>query len=106
MKVKFFQSAKGSEPVRRWLKDLSKHERRIIGEDIEAVRFGWPMGPPLVKKIESRLWEVRSTIARRETRIMFTIRGENIVLLHGFMKKTQSTPKKEIETAKKRAALI
>ena len=60
MAVVFFRTASGSEPVRDWLKSLPREQRRIIGEDIKTVQFGWPLGMPLVRKLDKRLWEVRS----------------------------------------------
>jgi hypothetical protein len=49
----FFQTETGREPVRDWLKDLPKDERRIIGEDIMTVQFRWPLGMPLVDNLGS-----------------------------------------------------
>jgi hypothetical protein len=58
--VFFFRTERGSEPVREWIKALSIVEKRIIGEDIKTVQFGWPLGMPIVRKVEPGLWEVRS----------------------------------------------
>lgn len=44
----FFKTTMGNEPVREWLKDLSKEDKKIIGSDIQTVQFGWPLGMPLV----------------------------------------------------------
>ena len=54
LKVHFYQTPAGSEPVRDWLKTLRAHERLAIGEDIKAVQFRWPLGMPLVKKPKPR----------------------------------------------------
>jgi phage-related protein len=60
LQVVFYRTDSGSEPVRKWLKDLSSQEdRKIIGEDIKTVQFGWPLGMPLVRKMEPGLWEMR-----------------------------------------------
>lgn len=56
--VNFYQSARGNEPVREWLKGLSRQDKAIIGEDLKTVEFGWPLGIPLVRKLDSNLWEV------------------------------------------------
>ena len=58
--VSFFLTTSGKEPVRDWLRSLEKEERKIIGEDIKLVQFRWPLGMPLVRKMEANLWEVRS----------------------------------------------
>lgn len=101
--VRFYKSLSGKEPVREWLLKLTKPDRAIIGEDIKTVEFGWPIGMPVVRKLGSDLWEVRSTITGgRIARVIFTISRSTMVLLHGFVKKTQKTPKPDIELAKKR----
>ena len=51
LSVVFFCSETGREPVRDWLKDFPRDDRRIIGEDIKTVQFGWPLGMPLVRKL-------------------------------------------------------
>ena len=74
----FFQTETGREPVREWLKDLPKKERRIIGEDIMTVQFRWPLGMPLVDHLGSGIWEVRSKTADMDrTNIIFRARRRN-----------------------------
>ena len=53
--VSFYKSESGKEPVREWLKSLSKEDKTIIGEDIKTVEFGWPLGMPLVRKLDRNL---------------------------------------------------
>jgi phage-related protein len=106
MRVLFYSEADGVEPVKKWLHKLTKRDRRIIGEDIKIVELGWPMGFPKVKPVDKKLWEIKSKLKDREARIIFTINGDQIILLHGFIKKTQKTPKKEKEIAKQRQAKI
>ena len=101
--VRFYKSESGNEPVREWLKALSKEDKTIIGEDIKTVEFGWPLGMPLVRKLDKALWEVRSYITNREiARVFFTVTSDIMVLLHGFKKKTQKTPDNELKIAKER----
>jgi len=101
--VRFYRSANSREPVREWLQALNRNDRRIIGDDIKTVEFGWPLGMPLVEKFEKDLWEVRSKISNGcISRVFFTIVEADMVLLHGFIKKDQKTPKKELGLAKKR----
>ena len=102
LKVYFYRSGSGQEPVRDWLKSLAAHERQAIGEDIQAVQFRWPLGMPLVKKLTGKIWEVRTQLPTRIARVLFTVKGSQIVLLHGFIKKTQSTPKTDIDLAQTR----
>lgn len=100
--VVFFRSEAGAEPVREWLKAESVDTRKRIGEDIKTVQFGWPLGMPLVRKLAPELWEVRSKIKDGIARVLFTVLGETMVLLHGFVKKAQKTPARELDTATKR----
>lgn len=101
--VRFYKSELGKEPVRDWLKNLSKKDKTIIGEDIKTIEFGWPLGMPLVRKLEKGLWEVRSDISNKEiARVLFTVKNDVMVLLHGFKKKTQKTPENDLKIAKER----
>jgi phage-related protein len=100
--VVFFQTEAGHEPVRSWLQELPKEERKAIGEDILTVQFAWPIGKPLVDAFGGGLWEVRSRLKGKIVRTLFIIHDEEIVLLHGFIKKDRKTPKPELDLAKKR----
>ena len=101
--VRFYKSGPGKEPARDWLKGLSKEDKAIIGEDIKTVEFGWPLGMPLVRKLDRALWEVRSDITNKEiARVLFTVINNVMVLLHGFKKKSQKTPLNELNIAKRR----
>ncbi len=96
LKVYFYQTPAGAEPVREWLKTLPAHERLAIGEDIKAVQFRWPLGMPLVRKLSSKVWEVRTQLPTRIARVLFTTRGSEMVLLHAFINKTRATAPHDI----------
>jgi phage-related protein len=101
----FYRSLAGTEPVRDWLKDLSPEDRAVLGTDIATVEFGWPIGMPVCRPIASRsgLWEVRSSLGgNRIARVLFCLHDGRIVLLHGFVKKTQKTPNADLDLAMKR----
>ncbi len=100
--VVFFQTDSGVEPVRRWLKTLPMSRKKAIGEDIKTVQFGWPLGMPLVEKIEPYLWEVRTNVPDGIARVLFTVDGHMMIFLHGLIKKTRKIPQKEIKTARSR----
>jgi phage-related protein len=102
LSVNFFTTEAGSEPVREWLKDLSAQDRKTIGEDIKTVQFGWPLGMPLVDHIEGDMWEIRIKLDNRIARVLFVIVDQTMILLHGFIKKAQKTPKPELDLAKQR----
>jgi phage-related protein len=101
--VVFFATTTGREPVREWLKELDRDDRREIGADLLAVQKGWPLGLPLCRSLGDGLWEVRSSLpSRRIARVIFAFDGDTIVLLNGFIKKTQKTPAGQIALALKR----
>lgn len=99
----FFATPNGNEPVRDWLLDLKESDRRIVGQDIATAEFGWPIGMPVCRPLNKGLWEIRSNISNdRIARVIFTITEDRMVLLHGFVKKTQKTPKPDLSLAIKR----
>ena len=102
LEVKFFKTDAGTEPVRKWLRELSAIDRKTLGEDIKTVQFGWPLGMPLVRKMEKDLWEVRVHLDSRIARVLFTVSSGKIILLHGFIKKSQTTPQPDLKLAKDR----
>jgi len=98
----FYRSALGSEPVREWLKTLDKADRQTVGEDIAYVQYKWPIGKPRVDHLRGPIWEVRSKIGNRIARVLFAVEESEMILLHGFIKKTQQTNPADIELATKR----
>ena len=99
----FFRTETGGEPVKEWLRSLSKADKKAIGEDIKTVQFGWPLGMPLVDSLNQGLWEIRIKLwGGRIARILFFMDNNTMVLVNGFIKKTRKTPKLELELARKR----
>jgi phage-related protein len=74
----------------------------VIGEDIAYVQFKWPIGKPRVDHLRGAIWEIRSSLGIRIARTLFAVENSQLVLLHGFIKKTQKTPKRDIDVAEKR----
>jgi len=102
LNVVFFRTGSGTEPVRRWLRSLPEAHKKAIGEDVKTVQFGWPLGMPLVEKLGPYLWEVRTKVPDGIARLLFTVDGHTMILLHGFIKKTRKIPQKELSTARSR----
>lgn len=102
MEVAFYRMDSGGEPVRDWLRGLAKAEKRIIGGDIKTVQYGWPLGMPVVRKLEQDLWEIRSRLDKRIARVLFTVQGNTIIVLHGFIKKSQKITKAALVLARQR----
>lgn len=101
LQVRFYRSATGNEPVRAWLLGLSLENRKIVGSDLKTVEYGWPLGMPLCRQIRGNLWEVRCKLAgsKNIARVLFCTSDNQLVLLHGFVKKTQQTPNDDIDLA-------
>ena len=104
LSVRFYANSAGNEPVRDWLQDLSRDDKRVVGQDIGTVQYGWPLGMPLVRKLEPGLWEVRSHVANGIARVLFTVEEQTMIILHGFVKKSRKTPPADLRTARQRRA--
>jgi phage-related protein len=102
----FYRTEAGGEPLREWLKQLSPEDRKHIGEDIKTVEFGWPVGMPVCRPLGDGIYEVRTSLVQnRIARVLFYIdERSRMVLLHGFIKKTQRTPREDLDLAKSNKA--
>ena len=103
-KIEFYATADGKEVLADFLDSLPpKHQAKAFREIDLLEEFGSGLKEPYVKHIEGEIWELRIKFSSDISRIFyFTRNAETIVLLHGFVKKTQKTPRSEIETAQKR----
>ena len=103
LSVAFFRSKNGSEPVKEWIQEMPRGDRQRIGQDLRLVEMGWPMGMPLCRPLGGGLWEVRCSLnGNRIARVLFCTVAGNMVLLHGFIKKTRKTPDDAHNLAKAR----
>ncbi len=59
--------------MREWLKALPADDRKVIGLDLKTAKYGWPLGMPLLRKVETGLWEVRTRLQDRIARVIFTV---------------------------------
>jgi phage-related protein len=101
--VRFYRTGAGREPVLEWLRSLDREDRRVIGLDLMRVQLGWPIGMPLVRSLKEGLWELRSMLpSRRIARLFLCFHENKLVVLHGFIKKTQKTPAEDLNLAKQR----
>ena len=73
MVVSFYRLPAGIDPTREWLRELSAGSRRAVGEDLKVVDLRWPLGMPLVRTMNTHLWELRSTIPDGIARLFFTV---------------------------------
>ncbi len=98
--ARFYKTSNDTEPVRNWLLKLSIEDRKIVGKDIQKVEFGWPIGMPYSRPLGRGLFEVRCDISdKRIARVIFLIKNDEMVLLHGFVKKSQKTSKADLDLA-------
>jgi phage-related protein len=103
--VLFYRTASGRPIIQEWLRDFDKPDRAILGFDLKRVQLGFPMGLPLCRSLGGGLWEVRSSLnGNREARMIFFHDPAHgaLVVVHGFIKKSQKTPKAEIDIAMRR----
>ena len=99
----FFRTSAEHEPVREWLQDLPEAERHAIGKDLLRAQWRWPVGMPLCRPLGSGLWEIRTDLpTKRTARVLLCLYREHLVALHGFIKKTRTTPDEDLELARKR----
>ena len=99
----FFRSRKGTEPVREWLKALPEAERHAVGKDLLRAQWRWPVGMPLCRPMGAGLWEIRTDLpTNRTARVLLCLYREHLVALHGFIKKTRTTPDEDLALARKR----
>ena len=103
--VVFYRTAAGAEVVRDWLRDLDEFDRHAIGQDLMRVQFRWPVGMPLCRSLKDGLWEVRTSLRNgRIARVLFCVHQGCVLVLSGFIKKSQKTPENELAIARKRMA--
>lgn len=99
----FWGTGAGSEPVREWLKGLPETERQAIGRDLLRAQWRWPVGMPLCHPLGNGLWEVRTDLpTKRTARVLLCLYRGHLVALHGFIKKTRTTPDEDLALARKR----
>jgi phage-related protein len=99
----FFRTETGNEPVLEWLRGLQEVERQAIGQDLLRAQWRWPVGMPLCRPLGDGLWEIRTDLATKRTaRVLICLERECLVALHGFIKKTRTTPDEDLALARRR----
>src|SRR5438132_10969071 len=101
--VVFYRTRAGAEVVRDWLRGLDQGDRNVIEQDLMRVQYRWPVGMPLCRALGDGMWEVRSELpSNRIARILFGVQQGRLLVLHGFIKKSQKTPDEDLALARKR----
>ncbi|MGB2621854.1 MAG: type II toxin-antitoxin system RelE/ParE family toxin [Candidatus Acidiferrum sp.] len=99
----FYRLRPGNEPVREWLTGLPEAERYAIGKDLLRAQWRWPVGMPLCRPLGYGLWDIRTNLpTNRTARVLVCVHREHLVALHGFIKKTRTTPLDDLALARNR----
>ena len=102
--LEFYVDERGRSPVEEFLDSLDQKTRARFRWSAEQLRVrNLRAREPLVRHLEGDLWELREESATNIYRVIYIFcTGRRIVLLHGFQKKGQRTPRGELETARRR----
>ena len=79
------------------MKGLDEAERQAIGKDLLRAQWRWPAGMPLCRPMGNGLWEIPTDLpTKRTSRVLLCFHREHLVALHGFIKKTRTTPDEDL----------
>lgn len=100
--VLFYETKNGRKPAEEFLLELDPKMRAKMVRIIQLLAVnGNDLREPYSKELEDKIFELRAKVGSNISRVLyFFVVGKQIILTHGFIKKTQKTPKREIERAK------
>jgi phage-related protein len=104
MRIIYYTTSSGENPVDEFLDSLDERQQSKVLRLLTTIKlYGLITVIPHIKKlIGTPFWEIR-ILGRDNIRVFYiTVASMDILLLHGFIKKTQKTPGKEIGIAQKR----
>ena len=102
--IDFYKDAKGHEPVKEFLNSLSSAARAKVMRLIDLLAaHGVLLKEPYTKQVKGKIREMRIKDKQGAVRVLyFAYSGRRFILLHGFIKKTDKIPEREVEMAEKR----
>ncbi|HYG84471.1 MAG TPA: type II toxin-antitoxin system RelE/ParE family toxin [Verrucomicrobiae bacterium] len=105
--IEYYKTSTGNEVVKDFIDKLPKIPSTKLGRQLDLLEeFGSDLGMPHVKSLGDGLLELRVR-GKQEVRVFYAfVVGRKIILLHGFIKKTQETPKKELDIARRRQSEV
>lgn len=99
--VEFYTDDRDRAPVREFIRSLPKEDRAEVAQVLELLRsYGITLGMPHARPIAG-MWELRAGANRV---FYVAVTGRRFILLHGYRKRSQAAPQREIETARRRWA--
>jgi phage-related protein len=101
-KLEFYRDHRGREPVAEFVESLIPALQAKVLQDLDLLeQFGTELSMPLARPVSGyQFWELRSQASGNIARIFYVAApGRRIVLLHGFVKKTQRTSSRELQIA-------
>ena len=101
--VEFYETEDGRTPTREFLDSLEpKMNVKMVGLMEILEERGYSLREPYSAPLEDGIFELRAVQGSNISRALFFFYVEGrIVITHGFIKKTQKTPRAQIELAKK-----
>lgn len=101
--IAFYEKPDGTKPAAEFLRSLDTKMRTKMVRTIQLLQnLGFDLREPYSKPLGDGIFELRAQVGNNISRVLyFFIVGQRVVLTNGFIKKTQKTPEKEIELAKK-----
>ncbi|MBO8087726.1 MAG: type II toxin-antitoxin system RelE/ParE family toxin [Marichromatium sp.] len=102
--INYYLTSNGKSPVKEWIDSIGAEPKAEVFRIFEMLsKYGTNLGLPFVRPIENKIYEVRAKDKSGIYRVLyFAHTQKTFVMLHGFQKKTRTTPRKEIEIARKR----
>jgi phage-related protein len=98
--IHYYETVHGRCPVAEYLDALDERDAVAVTQVIDLLEaFGVGLGPPHAKHLQGKLWELRAKGRVQHRVLYFATAGRRLILLHAFVKKTQQTPRRELDTA-------
>jgi phage-related protein len=104
MKVFFYETPAGNSPIKKFIDGLQASDQARFLEVIDEIeQHGLSASRLIFKPLEGKLWEIKFNAPAAGYRVLYVMVEKNLMIwLHAFVKKTQKTPKQDLDLARKR----
>lgn len=101
--IEFYEMSDGTEPAKEFILSLdTKMRAKVLRTVLLLGDSGPALREPYSKPLDDGIFEIRTKFGSDITRVLyFFVVGKKVILTNGFIKKSQKTPRAEIELAKK-----